>query len=170
MAKSRVQKANDAYLARCNKSIQVEQDVNRQKREERQMKQAIRTERERIISERQAARDARDKAITRINDDYGTFWCSTVTDTLPALIKVIKSGTDADTPQRAMRVHVFDRDTHTRTAYPVIDLLAMLEGPLQECQPTLGQAHWHGNILISYVVYEFVRKLWNEEDATYSEA
>ena len=173
---SRIDRENKKYLARVEKSMQMEKDAAQARQQRREAREQEQIEREKYSEEmaemRRAQQDdfrrakiARDERITNVNNNYGTFWCTTVGTSLRELVHNIKNGVDQKPATRSMRLKVYDSKAKNVDARSMLDMLNLIVGDgdmLPELPETNGQVRWCGDLYVSSTIYEFVRCVWND--------
>lgn len=173
---SRIDHENKKYLARVAKSMQAEKDAARERQQRREAREQEEAERERFRQEKaemrrtqqeenRLTRVARDEHITTVNNNYGTFWCTTVGTSLEELIHNVKHGLPQKPATRSMRLKVYDAKTRKVDARSMIDMLTLIvhDGEnLHELPVTNGQVRWYGDLYVSSTIYEFVQYVWNK--------
>lgn len=171
MAKGRAQKETQRYLERVSRSVDAERQARlraREAREERRKQPPRQLDKNQIDKNQidcgteDAVGAERAARLTRANEEYGTFWCSTVALKLPDLVHNLLNGVEQTASTRSMRLKVYNRVDRRVEIFPVIDLLNLLEQqPLQEGSVTNSQIRLHGGLHIAAPAYHYMRHVWN---------
>ena len=173
---SRIEREIKKYLARVEKSMQTEKDAARERHQRREAREQEQAERERLRREMtemrhareddiRTARVAREEHITMVNNRYGAFWCATVGTSFEELVYNLRHGLDQKPATRSMRLKVYDSKTRKVDVRSMIDMLNLIVGDediLHELPIMNGQVRWYDYLYVSSVIYEFVRRVWNE--------